>query len=50
MKSDCRQRADEMHKATAAGRPFVDKSKKVTVLQTADETPLHASVTLAHDF
>ena len=49
-KSDCQQRADDMRKATSAGRPFVDKSKKVSALQATDETPPVASVTLAPDF
>ena len=50
MKSDCQQRAEDMRKGTSAGRPFVDKSKKVSALQTTDETPPVASVTLAPDF
>ena len=50
MKSDCQQRADDTRKATAAGRPFVDKSKKVTALQTTEKTPQVASFTLAPDF
>ena len=32
VKSDCQQRAEDMRQATAAGRPFVDKSKKVSAL------------------
>ena len=48
MKGDCQQRADDMRKATAAGRPFVDKSEKVASLQTSEEeTPPVASTTLA---
>ena len=35
--------AEDLRKATAAGRPCVDKSKKVTALQTTDETPPVAS-------
>ena len=50
MKSDCQQRAQDMRRATGAGRPFVDKSGKVTALQNTDETPPVASVTLASDF
>ena len=51
VKSDCQQqRAKDMRKAMAAGRPFVDKSKKVSELQTTDGTPLVASATLAPDF
>ena len=50
VKSDCQQRAEDMRKAMAAGRPFVDKSEKVSAMQTTDETPPVASVTLAPDF
>ena len=50
MKSDCQLCAEDMRKATSAGRPFVDKSKKVTALQTTDETPPFASATLAPNF
>ena len=39
-----------MRKATAAGRAFVDKSKKVSAMLTTDETPPVATVTLAPDF
>ena len=35
MKSDCQQRAEELRKATAAQRPFLDKSKTVAALQTS---------------
>ena len=50
MKSVCQERADDMLKAPAAGRPLVDKSKKVAALPTTGETPQVASVTLAPDF
>ena len=33
VKSDCQQRAEDMRKATAAGRPFVDTCKNVSALQ-----------------
>ena len=49
-KSDCQQRAEDTRKATAAGRPFVDKSKKAPALQATDGTPPFVSVTLAPDF
>ena len=42
MKSDCQQRAGDVRKATSA--------KKVSTLQTRDETPPVASLTLAPDF
>ena len=48
VKSDCQQRAEDMREATSTGRPFVDKSEKVAAMQSTDETPLVASVTLAH--
>ena len=47
VKSDCQQRAEDMRKATAAGRPFVDNSEKVSALQATDERPPVSSVTLA---
>ena len=50
MKGDFQQRADDMRKATAAGRHFVDKNKKVASLQTSEETPPVAAMTLAPDF
>ena len=50
MKSDCQRRAENMRKATVAGRPFVDKRKKVSALPTTDETPSVASVDVAPDF
>ena len=49
-KGDSQQRVDDMRKAASAGRPFLDKSDKVASLQTSEETPLVASITLAPDF
>ena len=44
------KRAENIRKATAAVPPFVDKSMKVSALQSTDETPSLASVTLTPDF